>query len=193
MTCIEPLPAELAPAVSRLEFSRRGSNRFTRTPYPRFGEPLAPAALAEILDEPCPLGLLGDHIWRFPRLRDLDSRIWGTLPATHCQMLARTVVRKLTKEIGRLPKTVLFRPLARVGTIADLERLNIPPRTLHCLISLLGSDRCLSNLTVCDALRTKNCGVRTLVDLLVCLEELDASQGPWPCVKMPQHCNVAMQ
>jgi len=140
--------------------------------YPRFGRRLAPTALAEILGGPCPAKLLGGKISQFPRLEDLDERVWHVLSCEACRQLAEVVVQNVRWELSKLPSAVRARQLGPSGTIPSIHELDVEVRTLHCLIKLQRYHPDVAQATIGDLLEVAGCGAKTLVDLLTCLEAL---------------------
>jgi len=137
--------------------------------YPRPGQRIAPATLAEFLDVPLPLEFRHFAAGRFEKLADLDETVWQHASSSKCRILAKLVLNQVHRNLTRVKNKQLPK-LLQPTTQFDLD---IEVRTFNCLNSRFQEDlRCLNELSIRDLLRLANFGVHTLVDLLVALESV---------------------
>ena len=140
--------------------------------YPRPGQRIAPATLAEILDVPLPPELRRLAVGHFEKLADLDETVWEYVPASKCRILADLVL----KQVKRCLMRVMSKPLPKLLQPTTLFALDIEVRTFNCLQRCFREDlRSLNALSIRDLLALANFGVHTLVDLFVALESVTAN------------------
>ena len=144
--------------------------------YPRPGQRIAPATLAEILDVPLPpeFGYLAAG--RFKKLADLDESVWQHASVKACRNLANLVLHQVKQNLTR----VKGKPLPQLLQPILPSDLDIEVRTFNCLKRRFRQDLCsLNKLSICDLMPQANFGVHTLVDLLVSLESVAANPKPF--------------
>ncbi len=150
-----------------------------KTHYPRVGQRLAPLALGDALAVPVPRRLrrrLGhDRI-----LCTLDAGVWDQYDEETCRELARAVLKQLQPiSKQRLPQWVLARPVQPWAGL-DLRRLGVSLRTRNRLLGsgFVAGWRLVGHPCVSDLLSLHGFGASCLLDLLVAVEELQATEHP---------------
>ncbi len=141
-----------------------------RSRYPRPGHRLAPATLAELLQDPVPAGVLpGDQTGL--KLCDLDETSWERFDERVCRELGAEVIRAISR-VARNPTRVAQRLLPPLPQGLGLDDLQLEVRTFNCLAAAGLGERPqdIGAMTVEAALALKGFWVKCLIDLLTSLE-----------------------
>jgi len=142
--------------------------------YPRPQYPLAPRALAEVLQLQLPAKYQPARGKRW-KLADLDQRAWRRLGPEACRELAQHIVRAVDRAIrsGRLPAHQRLPALPRG---MGLDELQLEVRTRRCLVAagIADQPQRLRQMTIGQLLQLRGFGAKSLVDLLTSLEHARA-------------------
>jgi hypothetical protein len=146
--------------------------------YPRPGYRIAPSSLREVLNVEVRASQIDGRIVPV-RLCDLDETVWKRFDLETCDSLAEAVVSRIRSGIRRVPG-LLDKWLPPVPEGTKPEELEVEVRTYNCLVGLIARNMIdsldyLSALTIKEILRTKNFGIKSLVDLLTSLESFNSS------------------
>jgi hypothetical protein len=163
--------------------------------YPRFGHPIAPATLREILDTPVPDPLIRSGHGTPVRLSDLDETCWLRWPTKVCENLAGAVVGRVRSAVASLPNHLRRTPLPPPAGGISLADLELEPRTLNCLTGAGFGERPhrLASATLEDVLGIRSFGAKCLVDLLTSLESCRYAPVPPKPVGLPDEAAVSNQ
>ncbi len=136
--------------------------------YPRLGRRIAPSSLAEFLEEPLPAGVLSVDRG-FLLLKDLDESVWTNLGVSDGRNLACAVVAAVARrirDVGRLQISALPEHL-------EWGDVDLGVRAYNALTSgrKLARPASLNGWPLAELMKTNAFGVRSLVDLLVALED----------------------
>lgn len=152
--------------------------------YPRRGHPIAPQVLRAILDVPIPAYLPVPGLKDKGKLSDLDAGVWKRLDDFDAECLAAAVVRQISASLKELLKgfSDTWLPMPPIG--AKLDDLELEVRTYNCLKDQWPECRHdlqrLGYKTIGDAIKLRNFGTKSLVDLLCSLEALEAQNSVAP-------------
>lgn len=148
--------------------------------YPRRGHRIAPSSLLEILDAPVTSFLRAKELHDCTiaeelKLFDLDENVWNLFGSEVCHKLGNVIISQVRARTNTLPAEIRNRHLPPLPEWTRLEDLDIEVRSFNCVNRLIErgvvpSVSGLSNMTIGNVLRTKNFGVKSLVDLLTSLE-----------------------
>jgi len=139
--------------------------------YPRPGQRLAPAILAELLESPLPRSLRRFGKGARLRLCDLDESAWRRFTPEQCAKLAHEIVLAVGKA-ARTARPLADRKLPPLPDAVRLTDLPLETRTVNALraAGLLERPQDLAQMTIEQALHLPGFWARCLVDLLVSIE-----------------------
>ncbi len=146
------------------------------SPYPRYGHPLAPQMLREILRVPTP----GLERCQEQYLSELKGAVWDQHDPDACRRLANAVVRQVQRRLSNLPATVRGRHLPTLAHQPSIGELELEVRTFNCLLKagLLSDLSKLNAVTINRLLEIPGFGAKSLVDLLTSVEFLVQRADP---------------
>lgn len=154
-----------------------------RTRYPRQGQRLAPLALRELLEAPIPSDFALPEEMTGWRLYDLDARVWSRLDVATCRHLGAEIIKTVAAAI-RAPSGIHLRGVGDIPSNTTLDDLRLEVRTFNCLAAAGMRNRLqnLCHMTIGTLLGLQGFGAKSLVDLLVALEEARErpKDGPRP-------------
>ncbi len=141
--------------------------------YPRRGHRIAPATLAELLQQPIPEKYRRSPDTRGLTLADLDESAWALFEPEACRHLAAEVVARVGRA-ARMMLSIGNRPLPALPEGVTLADLDLEVRTANCLVAAGIHERPqdLAGMTIEGVLGLRGFWSKSLVDLLTAMEHV---------------------